>query len=309
MDTTRLNNVPPELRKGTRFACWRAEQIREGDWIKIPVDPHTGKDATFDNPGTWSTWDEAVVFYQAYSNTVMGVGRMIVASDVMDAAGRVLAARDNPGMMVVEFTGCLDEQKHLIRDAAQWVGKFNTYSETTSDGSGVSLWFYAAHTLDGWPQRTQQLEDGRAITIYRHQFVPLTGQRLTKYSGVVEHCDPDINGLYKVLFGAEDICNTKPVPLPWRRQRITTVPLPARNPTPINATTLPRASPPSAKIDIAMDFLKTTLRNGAVEQARIIAAAMDRGISVRTLRRAKRVLRIRSTRPSFQGKVVWEHRR
>jgi hypothetical protein len=302
------NNIPPELRRGVRFTCWRAEQIREGVWVKIPVDVHSGKDAACDNPATWATWDAALAFYQAYSNTVMGIGRMLVSSDVMDTAGRVLAARDNPGLMVVEITACLDTQKHLIRDAAQWVGKFNTYTETTSDGSGVSLWFYAAHTLDDRPQRTQQLEDGRAITMYRQQFAPLTGQHLTKYSGVVEHCDPDINALHKVLFGAEDARN-KPSPPLWRRQRITTVPPPARNPTTISAAPSPARASAPLKIDAAKDFLTITLRNGAVEQARLIASAMDRGISVRTLRRAKRVLRVQSTRRTYQGNVLWTIRR
>jgi hypothetical protein len=291
MDTTKLNSVPLELRRGNRFACWRSEQIRDKVWIKIPVDAHTGRDAACDDPATWSTWDEAVAYYQAHQSTVLGIGRMLVASDV-------------PALMAIEFVGCLDEQGRLIRDhvAAQWVGQFDTYTEVAPDGR-VTLWMYATHDLGG---RTGRSSQEKGVAIYRErQFLPLTGQRLIKFSGIVEWCQLPFNGLYQAVFGAEDARNSKPVPPPWRqRSPFTTSPPPART-----ATTINTHAPTSLKIDAAIDFLQAMLRNGAVEQARIIAAATDKGIRIRTLRRAKRALRVRSTRRSYQGRVMWEFRR
>jgi hypothetical protein len=295
MDITRLNSVPPELRRGIRFTCWRAEQNREGVWVKIPVDVHTGKDATFDNPGTWSTWDEATAYYLAHQNTVMGLARVIDTSDV-------------PRMMAVTFAGCLDRQQHLLHDhpAAQWVDRFDSYTELSSSGDGVTVWIYATHDLGGQTSRSKNLGDDRAIVLYRSpQWLPLTGQRLVRYSGIVEHRQPVVNALCQALFGAENARHSKPVPPLWRRPSFTTDPPPARNPTPISANTPARASTSPLKIDIAKDFLQAALRNGAMEQARIIAAAKDRGITVITLRRAKRGLRVRSTRRTFQGTVLW----
>jgi hypothetical protein len=296
MDATKLKSLPLELRRGNRFACWRTEQIRDKVWIKIPVDAHTGRDAACDDPATWSTWDEAVAFCQAHQNAVLGIGRWLVASDV-------------PALMAIEFAECLDEQGRLIRDhvAAQWIGEFDTYTEVAPSGSGVTLWAYATHDLGG---RTGRSSQEKSVAIYRErQFVPLTGLRLIKFSGVAEWCQPTLNGLYQAVFGAEDARNSKPVPPPWRqRSSFTTVLPPARTATTINTHALPRAPTP-LKIDAAKDFLTTTLRSGAVEQARIIAAAMDKGISEKTLRRAKRVLRVRSTRRTYQGTVLWEYRR
>jgi primase-polymerase (primpol)-like protein len=291
MDTTKLSSLPLELRRGNKFACWRLEQPSEGAWIETPVSVYTGRDTALDDPGGWSTFAEAVAFYQAHQNEVLGIARMLDAHDV-------------PAILVVAFMNCLDEQGHLLRDhpAAQWIRRFNSYSEISHDGRGVKVWIYGTHALGGRTQRTQQLGDGRAIAIYRErQFVALSGQRLIMCSSVVEQAQPIIDGLYRTVF-PEDI--QKPSPPRWRRQSFATVPAPARSATTVSThAPMPTTSP--LKIDVAKSFLKAILAKGPMAQGRLIAVAADKGISPRTLRRAKRVLRVRSTRQRYQGNVLW----
>lgn len=226
--------------------------------------------------------------------------------------GRMLVARDVPAMMAIDFTGCLDEQGHLIPDhpAAKWLHQFDSYVEVSPSGTGVTLWVYATHDLGGRSERAQQLGDGRAIAVYRErQFLPLTGQRLIKYSGIVEWCQPDANGLYQAIFGGAEDNRSKPAPQLWQRRSVVKdPPPPARHAAAISAHAR-TPTPPTMKIELAKEFLQTTLAQGPVAQGRLVAAAKDRGISLRTLRRAKRALRVRSTRRTYQGHVVWDYRR
>lgn len=76
--------------------------------------------------------------------------------------------------------------------------------------------------------------------------------------------------------------------------------------TNITANDLLAAPIQPKKIELAKEFLKTTLAKGSMEQEKLFAKAEDEGISGKTLRRAKTILQVKSTRKTFKGRVLWE---
>jgi putative DNA primase/helicase len=58
-------NVPPELRELPQWIVWRHAFIQSrGVWIKMPVNPITGKSANVSDPRTWASFDAAVTAYE-----------------------------------------------------------------------------------------------------------------------------------------------------------------------------------------------------------------------------------------------------
>ena len=80
LDVENLGKFPSCLAQNCRFVCWR-DEIRNGNPTKIPVDPHTGRDAESDNPMTWGTLTEAVTYYEGRTAKLRGVGRMFHPDD------------------------------------------------------------------------------------------------------------------------------------------------------------------------------------------------------------------------------------
>jgi hypothetical protein len=135
LDVDRLTNVPQELRDGKRFVCWR-EEIRDGKRTKVPVDPHTGKNAKPDDPETWNTLAAAVAYYRAHKSTLYGVGRMFAATDEM---------------IGIDLDECLDEHGNFIPDspAAKWLPRLDSYAEVSPSRVGIKVWTHAKHALGG----------------------------------------------------------------------------------------------------------------------------------------------------------------
>src|SRR5260370_5414997 len=166
LDVAQLSNLPGELRSGTRFVCWR-EAVRDGKPTKIPVDPHTGADAESDKPATWRTLTEAVAFYEAHLNNLHGIGRMFQPDD---------------GIIGGDFDNCLDDQGNVIPDslAAEWLPRFNSYTEVSPGGLGCKVWLRARHELDG---KTGRRDAKQGVEIYQaRRYFTITGKRLPLYA-------------------------------------------------------------------------------------------------------------------------------
>ena len=162
LDVAALENVPPILKEGSRFVCWR-EAVRNGKPTKVPVTPHTGDDAESNNPATWGTLDEAVAYYQADRDKLHGVGRMFHTDD---------------GIIGIDFDKCLDDQGNIIAShvAAEWLPRLNSYTEISPSGTGVKVWVRAQHALGGKFGRTNRK---LGVEIYRERrFFTITGRLL-----------------------------------------------------------------------------------------------------------------------------------
>lgn len=196
LDVAALENVPPILKEGSRFVCWR-EAVRNGKATKILVDPHTGSDAESDNPSTWGTLAEAVAFYNAHTDTLHGVGRMF---------------HPDEGIIGIDFDKCLDDQGAIIPGtlAAEWLPRQNSYSEVSPSRKGVKVWVRAKHELGG---KTGRRDPKRGVEIYRERrFFTITGRRLPQFSANVEPRQSEVDGFVEAIFPAKNIKASEPMP-------------------------------------------------------------------------------------------------
>ena len=155
---------------------------------KVPVNPHTGNDAESDNPATWSTLAEAVVFYQTHSNKLQGVGRMFDPAD---------------GMIGVDFDDCLDDHGNIIPGhvAAVWLPRLNSYSEISPSGRGVKVWLKAHLDLGG---RTGRRDAKQGVEIYQERrYFTLTGRRMPQFSASVEERQSVVQVFYRAIFSTK----------------------------------------------------------------------------------------------------------
>jgi len=60
------------------------------------------------------------------------------------------------------------------------------------------------------------------------------------------------------------------------------------------------------KIDEAIEFLRLTLNEGPVLAKEVFKDAEEHGISAPTIKRAKKVLNVKSAKDKFDGKWRWE---
>jgi hypothetical protein len=190
-----LANVPRELQEGNRFVCWR-EESRNGKPTKVPINPYTGNEAESNNPVTWSTFAEAIAFYQTHSNKLQGVGRMFDSAD---------------GMVGVDFDNCLDQHQNVIHShvAAEWLPRLNSYSEISPSGRGVKVWLKANLEFDG---KTGRRDARQGAEIYRERrYFTLTGQRLPQFSSNVEERQSVVEVFYRAIFREEKSAGVRPM--------------------------------------------------------------------------------------------------
>src|SRR5262249_9278654 len=122
-----FERIPSELRARAQWVVWR--YIPDGKkWTKVPLDPKTGSAAKSNDPETWGSFESASLTYQkAYGGT-----------RAYDGIGYVFAA-DDP-YCGADFDHCFDEfeGEQVIRpDAAEWIERFNSYTEFSVSGAGL----------------------------------------------------------------------------------------------------------------------------------------------------------------------------
>jgi hypothetical protein len=191
-----LSNVPKDLQEGKRFVCWRLEN-RNGKPRKVPVNPHTGKEAKADDPATWSTLAGAVAFHQMHWKELQGVGRMFDPAD---------------GMIGVDFDDCLDDHGNFIPGhvAAEWLPRLNSYCEISPGGRGVKVWLKARLDLDG---KTGRRDAKQGVEIYRERrYFTLTGRWLPQFSADVEERQSIVEDFYRAIFSAKKSAAVIPTP-------------------------------------------------------------------------------------------------
>jgi len=196
LDCSALDNVPPILKQGRRFVCWR-EVVRNGNPTKIPVDPHTGFEAKSDDPATWATFNEALAYYQAHCDTLQGIGRMFDPAD---------------GIMGIDFDKCLDDHRAIIPGtiADEWLPRFNSYSEASPSCKGVKVWVTGQHELGG---KSGRRDSKLGVEIYRERrYFTITGKLLPQFSGKVEKRPTELDEFFFSVFGRKKTANGSSTP-------------------------------------------------------------------------------------------------
>lgn len=120
--TPAVSAIPDELIERRQWVAWRPGQ-RGGKTTKIPINPHTGKQASSTGPATWGTFTQA----RERAGTIQGGG-----------IGFVFAA-DDP-YAGVDLDGCRDPATGAIADWARPIIRdLDSYTEVSPSGRGVHI--------------------------------------------------------------------------------------------------------------------------------------------------------------------------
>src|SRR4051794_24241012 len=74
------DGIPDELKSLRQWVAWKAAWNEEKERCKkVPINPHTGRNASPTNPKTWGTFDQA--YQRMLDDNLQGVGFVFTASD------------------------------------------------------------------------------------------------------------------------------------------------------------------------------------------------------------------------------------
>jgi hypothetical protein len=207
------------LRELDRWVCWRYEwrvnKQGEGKWIKLPVDPKTGRNARGNDPATWGTFRQAFSFYLDHQkdpndSRVDGIGieffREAGSGQHLDLAG-------------ADVDDALDPKTGQIKPWAQRViKKMNSYTELSPSGTGYKIFFFSHDFFAGKKQGTRlPYHDGTMELYVGGRFFAVTGHRLhTNLASVrkrPEHAKA-VLGWLLAYQGKDEEPKLKPAPTP-----------------------------------------------------------------------------------------------
>src|SRR5215831_17620187 len=124
-----LDRIPEELRERPQWVCWRYEW-KDGKWTKAPYNPESRWHAKTNDPKTWHPFKRVAYAYKqarGWSCPYDGVGYVFTADDPYTG---------------VDFDHCFDDvdgAKVIKPDAAEWVERFDSYTELSVSGQGAHV--------------------------------------------------------------------------------------------------------------------------------------------------------------------------
>ena len=170
-------NIPEALRNQPNWVCRRE---------KIPFNPRTGCAAKAGQPETWTTFEEAVNALPQYD----GIGFEF----------------DGNGFIGVDFDHCI-ENGQLAHWVAEWVERFNSYTEISPSGTGIHI--ICMGTLNGKPSRKR-----KEVEIYdRARYFTMTGNPLD-HVRPLQNAQDALDALYQTFWGEDTPTIQMPVTRP-----------------------------------------------------------------------------------------------
>ena len=115
------DHIPATLRDSARFCVW-AYRVRAGKPTKVPYNPCTGAKARSNDPGTFSTFDEATTALSRHPSEYSGIGVGMFG----DLVG-------------VDIDHCIDESGELTALSQEIVDKLGSYTERSPSGTGIHI--------------------------------------------------------------------------------------------------------------------------------------------------------------------------
>lgn len=163
-----FENIPDKLKARPQWVVWKWE-LRDGKWTKPPVSPNSGRYAEADNPTTWATFGQAVTAYE--SGQWAGVGYVFTEDDPYTG---------------FDLDDCLDGDT-LTPEAAEWVRKFETYTEVSPSNTGIKgiCEAKAAHNGNNQKEGAEIYDRTRYFTLTGHQLNGSGPAPIAKRQGVV----------------------------------------------------------------------------------------------------------------------------
>jgi primase-polymerase (primpol)-like protein len=100
----------------------------------VPIQPITAGFAKPDDPGTWTTFEEALSYYQAHKSTIDGIGFVFAKGG---------------GIVGIDLDDCRDPDKdELLPWSRDAVDAIDSYTEVSPSGTGVKIFAFAAKPGD-----------------------------------------------------------------------------------------------------------------------------------------------------------------
>jgi hypothetical protein len=197
-----IDHIPRVLRDLPRWVGWRYV-VRDGEETKCPINARSGKPAKSTDPGTWTTFDEALAAYRA--DSLAGVGFVFTRED---------------GFAGVDLDDAVDPTTGALKPwAREIVEDVDSYTEVSPSGQGVKVFLQA--TKPGSRCR-KAYHDGEVEIYDADRFFTVTGRWLPDVSGEVEARQAELERLYTAVFG-EDTAPAPPqdTPSPSSAPRLT----------------------------------------------------------------------------------------
>jgi putative DNA primase/helicase len=184
-----FKNIPDELKKVPQWICWKLFQRENEKFSKMPINPHTGLEASTDKPRTWGTYQEAVNRFIA-DTTLHGLGFVFTATDPYTG---------------IDIDDCRDKDTGVIADwALSVIEPMDSYTEISPSGMGVRIIIEA--NSPGEFKRRNKIEiysSGQYLTITGDVY----GTRLP-----VEKRQQKLDELYLMVFGDDIKKKERPAP-------------------------------------------------------------------------------------------------
>ena len=155
--TVQPDNIPAELRELPQWVCWHWTR-RDERWTKVPIDPHTGRQAKTDTSATWGTFDQALARYRR--DRLAGVGFVFSPGDPYCG---------------IDLDSCRDPTTEAITaEAHAIIAELDGYAEISPSRTGVKIFIRA--TL---PNGRGRRDSKQQIEMYdRKRFFTMTGAQL-----------------------------------------------------------------------------------------------------------------------------------
>lgn len=174
------NNYIQDIVKLNNWVVYRLERRDNGKDGKIPLNPHTGQNASASNPSTWGSFEDAVKFYQ--KNGCAGIGFEFGASFI--------------GYVGVDLDDVFREDGTLKPFAQEIVGFLDSYTEYSPSGKGLHIICKSDQPMDSWFNfKISHRNDAIGIEMYDNKrFFTVTGN---VYNGsCIQNRTTELRGVY-----------------------------------------------------------------------------------------------------------------
>ncbi|UCE51970.1 MAG: hypothetical protein JSV31_22325 [Desulfobacterales bacterium] len=192
--TVNTDNIPKELKPLSQWVAWKAQPLDNGKISKIPIDPKNGRKASSTNSKTWSTYKNALAYYNTHkANSIGGIGFVFAKNDPFCG---------------IDLDNCYDPATDESEQNCFEILKYiDSYSEISPSNTGIKI--IAKGRLPGPGRNFKSIFDQSDVEIYDNaRFFTLTGKKLSLSSENIENRPEEITKLYNRLCSITD--NKKP---------------------------------------------------------------------------------------------------
>lgn len=172
-----LVNIPKELIDRPQWVCWKRKRKDNGKLDKIPIDPHTGQNASHSNPETWGTFVQAITRYR--DDKLAGIGYVF--------------SQDDP-FCGIDLDDCRNPESGNIETwAREIIQALGSYTEVSQSGKGVHV--IGKASLPGGGRKKEHVE------IYdRLRFFCVTGQHVDGTAKEIKPSQDAVTKIYNTHF-------------------------------------------------------------------------------------------------------------